>query len=366
MKRYIFLVVLFLIVTGVFSYAEESILKYNYESALEAAVNNSIQSALDDFNIKAKESALEEAKKGANRSFIGGTNQEIVEWKIAKDVVPQQAEIALEIAKRQKSDNERRFQADVYEEMLNYLLAKNRVAIKKERISLIREKFIIDSMKFSEGIISKADIEDEEIGLSIENLELVKLETELKSNILNAKQKLHVDLSDEKGIDFEYELNKIGSPYVISSFNIDSAIEKALIKNTGVYQKQKVLDIAQLKFNITNEYLKPGNDFYDQKEYELEAAKKGLYDAKTDLEVSIRNSYNELLTSLDALELAQKRTELEESRLSTLKTKYDAGIISRRDMIDSEITILARELAVYETICTYNKNHDRMRNLVGD
>ena len=189
MKRYIFLVVLFLIVTGVFSYAEESILKYNYESALEAAVNNSIQSALDDFNIKAKESALEEAKKGANRSFIGGTNQEIVEWKIAKDVVPQQAEIALEIAKRQKSDNERRFQADVYEEMLNYLLAKNRVAIKKERISLIREKFIIDSMKFSEGIISKADIEDEEIGLSIENLELVKLETELKSNILKKSLK---------------------------------------------------------------------------------------------------------------------------------------------------------------------------------
>lgn len=63
MKRYIFLIGLFMIVTVAFSFAEESIFKYSYESAFEAAVNNSIQPALDDYNIKSKESTLKEAQK---------------------------------------------------------------------------------------------------------------------------------------------------------------------------------------------------------------------------------------------------------------------------------------------------------------
>lgn len=366
MKRFVFIIAIFMIVTGVFSYAEESITRYNYESALKAAVENSIQPALDDFNIKAKESALEEAKKEAVKGFIGGTSQEIVERRIIKEVAPLEAEAALEVAKRQKLDNENKFRAEIYEEMLKYILAKNRVENKKERIALIREKYIIDSMQYSEGLISKAEIEDSEINLSIEKLELVKLETELESNILDAKQKLHVDLSDDTVIDFEYELNKIGSQYVISSFNLEKAIEKAINNNTGIYQKQRALDIAQMKFDIAKEYLKPGNDYYDQKEYELESAKKSLYDAKTNIEISIRNAHNDLLTSLDALELAQRRMELEESRLKTLKTKKDAGIISRRDLIDTEIALLGRRLTVKEAILNFNINHDRLRNLIGD
>jgi len=366
MKRYVFLIVIFMIVTGVLSYAEESITRYNYESALKAAVENSIQPALDDINIKAKESALEKARQEALKGFIGGTKQEIVERKIIKEVAPLEAEAALEVAKRQKIDNENKFRAEVYEEMLNFIMAKKRVENKKERIALVREKYIIDSMQYHEGLISKADIEDEEINLSIENLELEKLETEFKSDILDAKQKLHVDLSEDAVIDFEYELNKIGSQYLINSFNLEKAIEKALAGNTAVYQKQMAVDLAQMKFDITKEYLNPGNDYYDQKEYELESAKKSLYDEKTNLEVKIRNAYNELLTSLDALELAQKRLELEESRLETLNTKKDAGILSRRDLIDTEISVLGRKLAVQEAILNFNINHDKLRNLLGD
>ncbi|NLY18668.1 MAG: TolC family protein [Clostridiaceae bacterium] len=366
MKRYVFLIAIFMIVTALFSYAEENITKYSYETALKAAVENSIQPALDDFNIKAKESALEQAEKEALKGFIGGTNQEIVERRIIKEVAPLEAEAALDVAKRQKLDNENKFRAEVYEEMLKFIMAKNRVENKRERIALIREKYIIDSMQYHEGLVSKADIEDAEINLSIENLELVKLETELESNILNAKQKLHVDLSDDTKIDFEYELNKIGSQYVISSFNLEKAIEKAINRSTEIYQRQRAVDIARMKFDITKEHLKPGNDYYDQKEYELEYAKKSLYDARTNLEVSIRNAYNELLTSLDALDLAQKRLELEESRLKTLETKKDAGILSRRDMIDSEIAVLGRKLAVQEAILNFNINHDRLRNLLGD
>ena len=198
----------------------------------------------------------------------------------------------------------------------------------------------------------------------MERLELKNMETALASDILNIKQRLHVDLSDDYKIQFDYKLNKIGTRYVIESFNIDKAIADALENNTLVYQKQKALEAAEMKLEITKQHLKPGHDFYDQKAYELEKAKKELYDAQTNLEVSIRNAHNDLLTALDAVELAYKREDLEKSRLDTLKIKFDAGVISRRDIIDTELNLLSQQQAILEVVCDFNIKNDILRNLI--
>lgn len=364
MKRFIILTICFVLVTGVFAFAEESIIRFTYESALETAVENSIQPELDDYNIKAMESALKEAKEEAIKGFYGGTPQEVVERKIIKQVAPFEAEVNLEVAVKQKADNIKQIKADVYQEMMRVLLAEESIDIKKKRIELLEERYQIDLMRFKEGLISEAEITDEELALSVERLELKNMETALASDILNIKQRLHVDLSDENQIKFDYKLQKIGTPYVIDSFNVDKAVLMAMEENTSVYQKQKALEAAEMKLEITKQHLKPGHDYYDRKVYELEKAKKELYDVKTNLEVSIRNAHNELMTALDALELAYRREELENSRLETLKIKYNAGVINRRDMIDSELNLLAKKQATIEAICDFNIKNDRLRNLI--
>jgi outer membrane protein TolC len=366
MKRIAVLVLLLVFVTGVMVYAEEAITIFTYESALETAVKNSIQPALDDYNIKSKESALKDAKDEAIKGFIGGTHQEVVERTIIKEVAPFEAETALEVARRQKSDHERQLKADVYQEMMRVLLAQDNVALKREKLALIEEKFRIDTIQFQEGLISEADITNEELALSVEKLDLVKMETTLKSNILDIKKRLHVDLSDENQIEFDYELQKVATHYVLDFFDIDKSIEKALLEDTEVYSRQKAVEAARMKFQITQEYIKPGLDYYDKKAYELEAAQKALYDAKTELEVSIRNAHSDLLTALDSLELANKRLDLENSRLAALKVKHNAGIISRRDMIDTEINVVTRKQEVLQAICDFNIKNDILRNLIGE
>jgi hypothetical protein len=366
MKRIVFFVLLLVLSFSVLAFAEEAITRFTYESALETAVKNSIQPALDDFNIKAKESALEKAKDDAIKGFIGGTNQQVVENNIMKKVAPLEAETALEVARREKADHERQLKADVYQEMMRVLLAQESVALKKQKFALTEEKLKIDRVQFQEGLIAEADITNEELALSVDKLDLVKAETQLKSNILDVKQRLHVELDDENKIVFDYALNKVGTHYVLGFFNLNRAIEKAAENDTGVYGRQKAVEHAQMKLELTKEYLKPGNSFFDQKEYEVEAAQKALYDTKTTLEVNIRNAYNDLLTALDALELANKKLDLENSRLNVLKTKLNAGIISRRDMIDTEISVVSKQQEVLQAICDFNVKNDILRNLLGD
>jgi len=364
MKRLVFLILTLAFATAVMAAAEEGILTFTYETALKAAVENSNQPALDDYNIKAKQSTLEDAKEEAKKAFYSGTPQEIVERKIIREVNPLVAETEVEIAQRRKQDNQEQMKADVYVEMMRVLLAKESVELKKERLSFVREKLDIDLVQFKEGMISEADISDEKMAVSIEELELVRMETAMKSDILNIKQKLHLDLSEETGIEFDYKLQEIGSWYVTDSFDLDAAVEKALAADTDVYAKEKAVEAAEMRLEIAGQHLKPGNDFYDQMDYELQKAKKELYDTKTNLEVKIRNAYNDLMTASDALELANKRYDLEQSRKSALKVKYDAGIVSRRDMIDSEIKVLDARLEVIKAICDFNIKHELLRSLV--
>lgn len=364
MKRLVIMTLCLILVTGVCAFAEETVTRFTYESALETAVENSIQPELDDYNIKSLESALEKAKEEAIKGFIGGTSQEVVERKIIKQVAPFEAEVNLEVAKRQKEDNIKQIKADVYQEMMRVLIAEDSIEIKKKKVELLEEKYEIDLKRFGEGLISQAEINDEELALAVERLELKNMETALASDILNIKKRLHVDLSDDNKIEFDYELQKIGTHYVLDIFNIEEAILKVKETNTTVYQKKKALEAAEMKLEITKQHLKPGHDFYDQKVYELEKAKKELYDAEADLEASIRNAYNELMTALDALELANKREELENSRLETLKIKFNAGVISRRDMIDNELSLLDKKLATLQAISDFNIKTDILRSLI--
>jgi len=366
MKRVLFFVLLLVFSCSVLVFAEENITRFTYQSALETAVKNSIQPSLDDTIIKAKESALEKAREDAIKGFIGGTLQEVVEVSIKREVTPLEAENAIEVAKRQKADNERAIKAEVYQEMMRVLLAQDSVALKEQKLELTEEKLRIDKIQFQEGLIAEADIINEDLALSVDKLDLVKAQTQLKSNILDIKQRLHVDLDDDNQIAFDYNLDKVGTHYVLGFFNMDKAIDKAIDADTDVYNKEKALEYAQMKLTPTAEKLKPGNDFYDKKVYEVEAAQKALYDAKTNLEVSIRNAHNDLLTALDALELANKKLDLENSRLSTLKMKLNAGVISRRDMIDTEINVVSRKQEVLQAICDFNVKNDILRNLLGD
>lgn len=364
MKRFIILTILFVFITSVFAFAEEGIAIFTYNSALETAVENSNQPALDDFNIKAMESALQDAKDEAILGYYGGTPQQVAERKIVKEVVPFEAEINLEIAKKQKDDNIHQMKSDVYQEMMRVLLSGESIQNKQQRIALLEEKYEIDAIRYKEGLISEADITDEGLALSVERLELKNVDTAFASDILNIKQRLHVDLSDEHKIQFDYKLNKIGTHYVLDSFNLDKAIAKALENNTLVYQKQKALEAAEMKLEITKQHLKPGHDFYDQKVYEFEKAKKELYDAQTNLEVSIRNAHNDLLTAFDAVELAYKREDLEKSKLDTLIIKFDAGVISRRDIIDTELSVLSQRQAILDVVCDFNIKNDILKNLI--
>ena len=60
----------------------------------------------------------------------------------------------------------------------------------------------------------------------------------------------------------------------------------------------------------------------------------------------------------------KKRLELEENRLSTLLTKYDAGIISRREIIESEVKVLAQRQAVLDAILDFNLKNEALRNFI--
>ena len=65
--------------------------------------------------------------------------------------------------------------------------------------------------------------------------------------------------------------------------------------------------------------------------------------------VSIRNAHNDLLTALDAVELAYKRRP-GKSRLDTLKIKFDAGCYKSQGYNDTELNLLSQQQAILDGV----------------
>jgi len=66
---------------------------------------------------------------------------------------------------------------------------------------------------------------------------------------------------------------------------------------------------------ITERYYTDSNSIYNENKTNLELAKVELEDAKINLEVEIRNKYNDLLTAKDNVELASKWENIQKRSL---------------------------------------------------
>jgi len=73
---------------------------------------------------------------------------------------------------------------------------------------------------------------------------------------------------------------------------------------------------------ITERYYTDSNSIYNENKTNLELAKVELEDAKINLEVEIRNKYNDLLTAKDNVELASKWENIQKKKLENVELKF--------------------------------------------
>jgi outer membrane protein TolC len=349
MKKRISLVVTILFIATVTTALAAEGLKFSIPESKKIAANNSKQMVIDDLNIKVKESALLDAEKEAKKSTSASTRYDVLNNKIAKEVNTAKAAADLEYAKKTKEKNLKKLELEAYKATSNMLLIQKELEMEKGKQNILNEKYKIAETRLKEGKLTENDLIDTKYSLDQKVIDIDKVSKKLEAANLELRRILGLDMNEDL-IEIKDKLVLVTT----ADIDVEKVVENALNSDPEVYIKGEELKASEKKMEFTKEGYEQGTTIYDENMLNLENAKINYEDAKVNLEVSIRNSCNDILTARDKVRLAQKWEAICLSKLNNQEFKLEKGLISKEEVLTAKENYLDAQYQTYLAIYNYN------------
>lgn len=307
---------------------------------LKQAELNNKQTIIDDLEIKAKESQLEQAKE--NAAMAGDTygQVDVLNSRIRKEVKVMEAQAALEVAKMTKIDNLEQLLLNIRNVYNEILLEEHKLENEKQKLQIAKERLEIAKTKYSAEMITKNELDSVEYAYFSKTITVESVNDKIIVLDMKLKGLLDLPLWGERLV---LTGNIVQDKFV--EVDIDKVISANLEKGKDVYSVFCKYNAALRTMMLTEELFKPGNITYDSNKANLEAVRRDYEAAKRNREMSIRNTYNELLNMKDGVDLAIRYEELQKKKSDTAKVKYEKGQISK----DAYLTVIEGYIdAIYD------------------
>ncbi|HHV95291.1 MAG TPA: TolC family protein [Clostridiaceae bacterium] len=321
----------------------------NLEQAIEIAINNSVQCKIDDINIALKEEALRQAKE--NATFVGDAYgaERILNNRIIKEVRPFEAEISLEIARKTKEDNINNLKANIKKAVQNLLMAQIEKEVETKRLDILLERYDLMKGKLLQGVITEKDLVDLEFSIENKRMDIVKAGEKIEIAENNIKKFLNLPFESKL-----IKINEIMKFELIINMDVNKAVTSAINNSTSIYKLVKDIEVKEKILELTGQYFPETNINYITAKYNLEDTKAALDEAKLNLEVSVKNSYSNLLNLSDRVYLAERYLAIIGEKYNLAQIKYKNGLITTDALISAKEALLNAEYQRYVAIYNYN------------
>lgn len=314
-------------------------MEYTLEQLQQIALSNSRQAIADDMDIKKKEMAVRTV-----RSDSRSMSDSILSVTKPLDVV-----LELDSAKKAKQDNLNQLKVDVYKAVMNIQLCEKEIQLQEQKLANAEEQLNMVKARFKASTITQDDVDSAQYNFDDSKVSLTNTQEKLGTLTLELKKLLNQPL-DTKSVKIKGEIKKD----TFEDVDLDFQLNNLYKTETSVYKASGKLDIAKRAMEIAQKLYNKGDLYYDNTALDLEEAEYNFSSAKTALEVKVRNTYNDMVSKLDDLELATKYTALMAKKLDNSKIKYDKGTISKDEYMRAKEALLDAQFAELSSIVGFN------------
>jgi len=337
------------LVVNMFSFSLVQAASISIDDAINIAINNSMQCEIDDLNIVIKEEALKQANE--NAAFLGDAfgAQKILNNKIIKEVRTFEAETNVEVAKKTKEDNISNLKVNIQKAVQGLLIAQIELAIENNRLDIMLERYNLLESKLKQELITENDLVDIEYSIENKRIDIVKVGEKIESIKNDIKKLLNIPFSSDLmkiDTDIKFELLK--------HIDENKAVSNALSNSTSIYKLTKDVEAKQKVLGLTGQYFSASDISYISAKYALEQVKASLEDTKLSLEVSVKNSYSNLLNQRDRVYLAEKYFGIVSKKFDLAQVKYKNGMLTTDALLSAKEALINAEYQRYNTIYSYN------------
>jgi hypothetical protein len=311
-----------------YSIADNTITENSIEDYIKSGLENNLEIEINELNIeilkKKYDDALDDAEKTPDAYGISN----VLSNKYKREVTPVEAFAYYNEGVDNAKDFKKQLEKDIKIKCMEIINMNKKLDIEKLILNNIIEKRDIAKVKYDKELLTKASYDSYEIAVREQEIKLINLQNDLDRLDVELKALINIELGGDRLI-----VN--GDIILLETTDKDiEAIIISTLENDTELKKQKLLLDAKIKkLEINAEYYNETAYEYKVVKIEKDNALLSYNSALQKKEVSIRNSYNNLLSAESSLNITVASTELENDKKEIAKLKYDSGLINREEYL---------------------------------
>ncbi|MGI6713157.1 MAG: TolC family protein [Bacillota bacterium] len=318
--------------------------------AQEIALKNNLQIELAALGVEKAELALEQANFAAqkmNKAIDNGMGKDQnADWVI--NIVPKQAQSGKTIAEIAVGYTENSIKYGVEAAYYGVLGAQKMLEVSQISYKRTQEQLKQAQARFGAGTCAKVDVISAEAQLKSAEAAVNNAETSLKAAKMNLNKTLNLNLDSPLKLAEQFTFD------VAQSIDINKTIKEMMEKDLTLVTAQEGYHISSLEYEYYKKYYTPNTFMYRDAAYKLKEAEVKLNNAKSELELNIRNAYWDLKTAEENYHVYSKSLEQGNEVHRLNKLRYQVGMATIYDVLSTEAALKQAELGLLNALYNYN------------
>lgn len=226
--------------------------------------------------------------------------------------------------------------------------AQKSIELFEEQLSISEKELEIAQVKLNLGLISQSEFDDKKNSYTKTKNEKINLESTLDNSYISLNKLLGYDLNSkyELELDIEYEQ--------MEEIDLDAPINKALSSTQSIKEKQNAVTVAKYELDVYSSLY--SNDKKESKENSYAQTQRALTDAKTDLNQSLTQLYNNIITSENQIESNYKDLEQLNKEYEIKQVQYSLGKVTELELNEAEYKINSLEADIESAVYSHTVN----------
>lgn len=240
------------------------------------------------------------------------------------------------------------------------LQARDNVEIYSASLERTEEQLKLSELEFKVGRVAKRDVLDSEVQVARAKAEYNQALRERDIAFMKLKEIIGLDLDAPINLISDFKF-KPGNEEI----NLEASIKKALKDRIEIVQAEYALKAAEKGFEIAKSAYAPNVHTYKEAEYDYQEALLKLEDAKTAVEVDVREAYLKMKGAEESILVLEKSVEFARESVRLAKLQYQAGFIRSIDALAAENALKQVEVQNAAVIYGYNLAKAQFYNAIG-
>ncbi|MDI6601618.1 MAG: TolC family protein [Thermoanaerobacteraceae bacterium] len=337
--------------------AEEGIevKSFTLEEAIDYALQNNDSLKNMDLQIEIMQNQYDQVEYRLKRQFDVKDIDKIADSDIYKMAVtdynsaqgvliaPKELRNGLDTLKKTKLQAQEAIKLAVEQAYYKVLEDQQNLEVLNKSLELAEKAQKIAKVQFDNGMITKDQVLQAEIGVSGVKMQIEQAENTLEKDMLNLNRQLGLPLKTQLKLETSFKVPDI------KGIDVEAGVESALKNRMEVLEAKKDLDIKQQDFDLVKKYYPDITFQYKNGLLNLNNSKFALQSAEQDVELDVRGKYLDLMSASTAVPVLEMNVDKAKESLRLAQLRFENGLGTIIDVLNAQNTLLQNQLNLVET-----------------